>query len=454
MLGKLDGEAGDAARAALDQDRLAALELERVVDRIDRGEAGERERRGVDMREARGLLRHHLGLDRDLLGVGALLPGRQHREDLVADLEIGHALAQRRNRAGEVAAEHIGKFQRRAVTAVAHPPVGAVDGRGHDVHHDLARAFRRVRQVAVFEDLGSAVPLDIRRFHRAVPSRFQTGASVATTGAEYNAARPRCCGAIRAARLPEDGARSAFNRRVRPSADDLNLPASALNPRCIAAGLKRMIFTTGYPEAGIRPEGIKVMRGSRNSLSAFALSCPFVHLCRNVAKAQTIYFGGGDIALKSGESAELAQVYYIGANCKSLLRGTPAVEILDGPPGVTASIKEESVVPGVSAVQSRCRAASSWSTRRTSRTTAAPGWCCASTSRRNRATGNSAATSTSRCSRDGNDHADRGTSRSGLAAVCGVLTLPVRPSRDGLHRRTARALSSIPSIGSRFAGRS
>jgi hypothetical protein len=52
-----------------------------------------------------------------------------------------------------------------------------------------------------------------------------------------------------------------------------------------------------------------------------------------------------DVALKSGESAELGQVYFIGATCQSLLRATPDVEILDGPPGVTASITEEKVVP-------------------------------------------------------------------------------------------------------------
>ena len=63
------------------------------------------------------------------------------------------------------------------------------------------------------------------------------------------------------------------------------------------------------------------------------------------AKAQTIYFGVHNVALKSGESAELGQVYYIGLHCKSLLKATPEVEILDGPPGVTAAIREEMVVP-------------------------------------------------------------------------------------------------------------
>ena len=72
------------------------------------------------------------------------------------------------------------------------------------------------------------------------------------------------------------------------------------------------------------------------------LACLFINAG---AKGQTIYFGVHNIALKSGESAELGQVYYIGATCKSLLKAPPEVEILDGPPGVTAVINDAKVVP-------------------------------------------------------------------------------------------------------------
>ena len=41
----------------------------------------------------------------------------------------------------------------------------------------------------------------------------------------------------------------------------------------------------------------------------------------------------------------LADVYYISGDCKSLLKATPQVEILDGPSGVTAEIKEDKIVP-------------------------------------------------------------------------------------------------------------
>ena|SRR5215468_2223059 len=62
-------------------------------------------------------------------------------------------------------------------------------------------------------------------------------------------------------------------------------------------------------------------------------------------QAQTIQFTVSEVALKSGESAELADVFYVSASCQSLLKATPEVEILDGPPGVTAAINPAKVVP-------------------------------------------------------------------------------------------------------------
>ncbi len=56
--------------------------------------------------------------------------------------------------------------------------------------------------------------------------------------------------------------------------------------------------------------------------------------------AQSIQFTVKEIALKNGEANELGDVWYINANCK-----TPEVEILDGPPGVTAVINAAKVVP-------------------------------------------------------------------------------------------------------------
>jgi len=59
--------------------------------------------------------------------------------------------------------------------------------------------------------------------------------------------------------------------------------------------------------------------------------------------AQTLMRNTVTIALKSGESSELAVLYWT-SNCRSILTATPQVEILDGPPGITASVKEDMVL--------------------------------------------------------------------------------------------------------------
>jgi hypothetical protein len=65
----------------------------------------------------------------------------------------------------------------------------------------------------------------------------------------------------------------------------------------------------------------------------------------SAAQAQSIQLTVREVALKNGESTEFAYVYFINANCKSLLKTTPEVEILDGPPGVAVSINAAKVVP-------------------------------------------------------------------------------------------------------------
>ncbi|SRR5260370_484623 len=63
------------------------------------------------------------------------------------------------------------------------------------------------------------------------------------------------------------------------------------------------------------------------------------------AQAQNMTIRGSyTIALKSGESQEVQELYYV-TNCISLLKSTPRVEIVDGPPGVTAEMKEAMVLP-------------------------------------------------------------------------------------------------------------
>jgi hypothetical protein len=63
----------------------------------------------------------------------------------------------------------------------------------------------------------------------------------------------------------------------------------------------------------------------------------------SAAHAQ-IVLGKPSIALKSGESQEFGNVYYA-INCRSILKETPTVEVLEGPPGVTVTLKEGMVLP-------------------------------------------------------------------------------------------------------------
>lgn len=79
--------------------------------------------------------------------------------------------------------------------------------------------------------------------------------------------------------------------------------------------------------------------------AALVLSLLVLILFGGSAQAQTIQYTVRDIALKSGESTEVGDVYFITTNCKSMLKDTPEVEILDGPPGVTAAINAAKVVP-------------------------------------------------------------------------------------------------------------
>jgi hypothetical protein len=76
------------------------------------------------------------------------------------------------------------------------------------------------------------------------------------------------------------------------------------------------------------------------------IACLFsaAFLTSNAAPAQTIT-PTPSIALKNGETAELFDAYFISTLCRSLLIGTPQVEVLDGPPGISVTIKETMVTP-------------------------------------------------------------------------------------------------------------
>jgi hypothetical protein len=50
------------------------------------------------------------------------------------------------------------------------------------------------------------------------------------------------------------------------------------------------------------------------------------------------------LAIKNGESIELYAIYYV-SHCHSIMVGLPEIEVLEGPPQLTFTIREEPVLP-------------------------------------------------------------------------------------------------------------
>jgi hypothetical protein len=61
----------------------------------------------------------------------------------------------------------------------------------------------------------------------------------------------------------------------------------------------------------------------------------------NEIKAQT---SPARLAIKNGESIELHSIYYV-SHCRSIMVGLPEIEVLEGPPELSLSIREEPVLP-------------------------------------------------------------------------------------------------------------
>ena len=169
MLGELNRKTGNAAGPTLDQDFLAGLELQRVLDGNQRSESGECQRRLIDVRDAVGFAGDDRCLDRDLLAIGALLADIAHTEYRIAPAEIGHALADMADEAGKVAAEYVGECRNLVAVADPHLPVRAIDAGGVDVDHHLSRPGNGIGEFAQGQHLGSAKLFDVDCFHDRHP---------------------------------------------------------------------------------------------------------------------------------------------------------------------------------------------------------------------------------------------------------------------------------------------
>src|SRR5438477_4100996 len=185
-------EAPDAARATVDEDRLARFQLERVLDRDERREAGEPDRRALHVGQARGLPREDLLPDRDSLGVGAFARYFAHAEHRVAELEVLRPLAERGHHARKVPARDMRKRDALGILPSAHLPVRRIDARRVDVDDDFPGRRTRVRQVPVLEDLRAAEAPEEGGFHpRGEPRSSRSFTSARSTRlAEVGTPRP------------------------------------------------------------------------------------------------------------------------------------------------------------------------------------------------------------------------------------------------------------------------
>src|SRR5262245_46718559 len=87
------------------------------------------------------------------------------------------------------------------------------------------------------------------------------------------------------------------------------------------------------------------MRRIANAVLSLSLLSLVGALNTAPVQAQTIDRPYTNVALKNGETVEVHNVFFVGNNCRALTTATPEVEILDGPPGVSAVIKPAMIVP-------------------------------------------------------------------------------------------------------------
>jgi hypothetical protein len=85
-----------------------------------------------------------------------------------------------------------------------------------------------------------------------------------------------------------------------------------------------------------------MIRKTRFALSAATiLGAAFVLTVTDEIRSQT---SPARLAIRNGESIELHPIYYV-SHCRSIMVGIPEVEVLEGPPELSLSIREEPVLP-------------------------------------------------------------------------------------------------------------
>ena len=168
----LDGVRPDPAGGADDQHLVAGLDPAGGADRLEGGEAGDRQRGGLLEGESGRLaghpgLRHHRQLGEGPVGCA---------DDLVPDGDGGDLLADLGDDAGHVAARNgvLGTTQAEGeadgVGVPGHQvPGAAVHAGGADAHDHVARTGGRVRHLGEGQLLAAAVAVLVDGSHDRVP---------------------------------------------------------------------------------------------------------------------------------------------------------------------------------------------------------------------------------------------------------------------------------------------
>ncbi len=110
------------------------------------------------MRQLLRLPRNERRLDGDFFGIGAFDALLRHAEDGIANGKVGHPRTQRRDHAGKIAAEDVGKVVKRITSAApANFIVGGVDAGGNDIDHRFAGTRGRIGCIGILQFVGAAM---------------------------------------------------------------------------------------------------------------------------------------------------------------------------------------------------------------------------------------------------------------------------------------------------------
>ena len=149
--------------------RWPRLDAALVAQRLERGDAGGRDRGRLLERQGGGFRDQHALRRADVLGAGSALLA----EHLVARLEAGHILPDRLDPAGEIDAGDValglaptGGSPCEVGVASEQMPVERIHRRGADPNEDLVVGRYRFRDVLECEDIGRAVAVIRDRIHR------------------------------------------------------------------------------------------------------------------------------------------------------------------------------------------------------------------------------------------------------------------------------------------------